>query len=168
MISNGGSNETVKSVIKNCTIVSTFEKPNSLKFELIFGNYFDRISNEIDDKNIWNSFDYCFLPGQIFGFSYESLGTDYKKLNHAFVARSCFPGNSGSIIPGINPGAEILVKTLRGSDTLKLRSILQKFIKNGVDLSALPAARYRHLNSLLETNSSTDFFIGERMGWYYA
>jgi hypothetical protein len=108
-----------------------------------------------------NAFDYIFSQDEVFGFSYESTGTDFKKLNHTFVLRSCSAGEVGSIIPGISPGAQILIKALTGASSMRLKAILNKLQQNKIDLSKLSVLHYHRLNHLLETQSNTDFLVGE-------
>lgn len=161
MISLDGSTEAQISDIRNCTTASSFEKPNSLKFELLFGDYCEKRAVSQDDKDIVEAHDYLFLPGQIFGFAYESAGTDFKKFHHAFVVRSSLPGETGNVVPGIFPGAEILVKTMSSAATERLKSILQTLSNNSVILTALSVSQYGYLNHLLEIKFNTDFFVGE-------
>lgn len=161
MTSHYGSTEAQTSVIKNCTVASTFVKQNSLKFELLFGDYCRNLPMVPEDKAIIEAVDYQFLPGQIFGFAYESFGVDFKKFHHGFVLRACRGGEVGCMVPGINPGAEILVKTFGGVMTNRFKEILQVLAQNQVDLTAITGSQYRRLNDLLETKSSTVFLVGE-------
>ena len=47
---------------ENCTTASAFEKQKSLKFELLFGEYQNKITaKKYDDESIINAFDYTFL-----------------------------------------------------------------------------------------------------------
>jgi hypothetical protein len=147
---------------ENCTTASAFEKPKSLRFELLFGEYQNKIpAKNSGDKNIINAFDYIFLPGSIFGFSYESMGKDFEKFHHLFVLRACLAGEVGGIIPGISPGAEILLQTSSNLASINFRKILQKLEKNKINLSKLSAPNYRRLNRLLDVKISADFFVGE-------
>lgn len=161
MTSHYGSIEAQTSVIRNCTAASTFVKPNSLKFELLFGDYCRKIARDGNGQEIVQAVDYHFTPGQIFGFAYESFGADFKKFHHGFVLRACRGGEVGCMVPGINPGAEILVKTLSSAATLRLKSTLHKIAENGLDLTQIDGKKYRYLNHLLETKSKADFFVGE-------
>jgi hypothetical protein len=161
MSSQNHLTETQIGAIKNCTTVSTFRKSNSLKFELLFGEHYQQVEKNREDKNIAQNIDYLFLPGQILGFFYESSGIDFKKIHHAFIMRSCWPGEVGNVVPGIYPGAEILVKTLSSAGAIKLKFILQKLANNGVNLALLSPDKYRHLNDLLEAKLNTDYFVGE-------
>ena len=147
---------------ENCTTASAFEKQKSLKFELLFGEYQNKITaKKYDDESIINAFDYTFLPNSIFGFGYESMGKDFEKFHHVFVLRACLAGEMGGIIPGISPGAEILLQTSSYVASINLRKIFQKLEKNKINLSKLPAQNYRRLNKLLDVKMSTDFFVGE-------
>lgn len=149
----------------NCTTASTFEKPNSLKFNVLFGDYLKEIKIN-NSEGMVKAFDYIFCPHKIFGFAYESTGSDFRKLHHAFILRSCLPGEVGSMISGISPGAEILVRTLTHAGSVRLKTILQKLEKNKFKLSDLPISYYRHLNDLLEIKSNTDFFVDELIAQY--
>jgi|GEM_PF-2103986 len=142
---------------KNCTIASTFEKAKSLKFELLFGDYQEKISQA-------EGIDYYFSVGQIFGFACQSQGLDFQKFNHAFIVRACAPGELGSIVTGISPGAEILVKTLSSASSLRLRAILETLIKSNINLSHISDSYYRKLDQLLEAKISTNYLIGELIG----
>lgn len=145
----------------NCTTASCFERAKSLRFELLFGCYKKRVSQTYSDENIIDAFDYLFLPNDIFGFSYSSTGQDYKKFHHMFILRSCFPGERGSLIPGISPGAEILVKALTISAINQLRGILGDISKNKIDFSKIEASQYKKLNNLLDISAKTNYFVGE-------
>jgi hypothetical protein len=148
----------------NCTTASTFEKPKSLKFEILFGDYCGNRTATPRDANIINAIDYFFAPGRIFGFAYESLGIDYKKMHHAFILRACSPGERGNSIIGISPGAEIIVRTLSDAGSKRLRFVLQKLEKNRIILSELPISYYRRLNDLLEIKMNLNYFVGELIG----
>jgi len=150
--------------IINCTTASTFEKPKSLKFEILFGDYHSKVPQRHNDKNIVNAFEYLFSPGEIFGFAYESSGVDFKKFHHVFILRACLSGESGNVIPGILPGAEIIAKTLTDVGSNRLKSVLQKLEKNKIILSKLSIVNYQRLNDLLETKISADFLVGELIG----
>jgi hypothetical protein len=159
MISSFDSKNEAASGVFNCTTASTFEKLNSLKFELLFGEYRRKVDKEDGDGGLVNVVDYMFEPGQIFGFAYQSTGVDFKKMHHAFVLRACEPGERGNIISGISPGAEVLVKTLTQAGSMILRETLIKLEK--VDLGKISIGQYRYLNNLLEIKTKADFFIGE-------
>jgi hypothetical protein len=161
MSSQNHLTETQIGAIKNCTTVSTFIKSNSLKFELLFGDYYKKIARVSEDKKIILATDYLFLPEKIFGFYYESLGTDFKKMHHALVLGSCWSGEVGDVVPGINPGTEILISTLTSAASLRLKTILQKLEKNKVDLAKISIKNYHRLNHLLEIKGNTEFFVGE-------
>ncbi len=164
MISSYSSESPEPSGVINCTTASTFEKSKSLKFELLFGDYYRKAISRRNEQSIVNAFDYMFAPNEIFGFAYESSGLDFKKFHHAFVLRACMPGESGNIIPGISPGAEIVAKTLSEAGTNRLKTVLYKLVKNKIILSKLPISYYRRLNDLLETKITTDFLVGELIG----
>jgi hypothetical protein len=150
----------VSSDNKNFTIASIFEKEKSLKFELLFGNFCKKICRD-GSSDVINAVDYYFGSGEIFGFSCQSYGAEFRNFHHVFVLRACAIGESGHIIAGITPGARILVRTLTDAASLRLKTILQKLRKNDVELSNLSDWHYRRLNSLLETKSGTDFFVSE-------
>jgi len=150
--------------IINCTTASTFEKPKSLKFEILFGNYCGNRAAVYSDINIINAVDYFFAAGQVFGFAYESLGADYKKMHHAFILRACSPGERGNSVTGISPGAEIIVKTLSDASSIRLKAVLQKLEKNRIIISELPVSNLRRLNDLLEIKTNLNYFVGELLG----
>jgi hypothetical protein len=164
MISYFPPENHVSSDDKNCTIASTFEKVKSLKFELLFGDYQAKRVKSDMDAEITHAVDYFFLPGQIFGFACESHGKDFQKFSHVFILRACLPGDLGSIIPGVSPGAEILVKTLIHASSFRLRALLDMLKKSNIELSQMSDLNYRKLNYLLETKMSTDYFVGELIG----
>lgn len=149
--------------MENCTTVSTVEKRDFFKIELIFGDYQRKLPISVSEmENVYN---YVFYPQQIFGLRYEA--TQNKKTNRRiFIMRACSPGELGSVAPGVHPGAEILVKTLSSAVAMRLNAILQKLIKNHVDLSLLPISFYARLNHLLEIKSNTDFCVGELLAYH--
>jgi len=145
---------------QNCTTVSTFEKPSSLRFSLLFGSYEKKHLKDLSASGIKNAFEYLFLPGKIFGISCESSGQDYKKFNLAFVLRACASGENGTEVPGVMPGAEVLLKTLTKASSVKMVSIIKKIQLNGLDPSTLDASTYRYLDRLILLKMKTDFFEG--------
>jgi len=161
MISYDAPENHVSCIYKNCTIASTFEKPNSLKFEILFGDYKSRLVRESGNNEIINAVDYFFSPGAIFGFACQSFGIDFLSFHHVFILRACLPGEIGSIITGVSPGAEILVKTLTAASSMRLRSILVMLQKKNIDLSKLLNHHYRKINYLLEAKINASYFVGE-------
>lgn len=153
---------------KNCTIASIFEKEKSLKFELLFGDFFQKQSRQVDDGKIANALDYYFLPGKIFGFAYESYGNDYQRFHYAFILRACSAGQMGNIISGIVPGAEVLVRTLTGASSLRLRSFLKVIQKNNIEASLIDENHYRRLNHLLDVKMNIDYLAGELIAQKHA
>ena len=145
----------------NCTTASAFEKPNSIRFEILFGDYQKKLPSKHSDKCFINAFDYKFTPNQIFGFAYESTGQDFQKFHHAFVLMACSPGEVGNIIPGIYPGAKILISALSKTAALRLKKILEILQKNSVILSDISISKYRNLNRLLDIKNNVDFWVGE-------
>jgi hypothetical protein len=159
MISSFDSKNEAASGVFNCTTASTFEKLNSLKFELLFGEYRRKVEKEEGDSGLVNVVDYMFEPGQIFGFAYQSTGVDFRKMHHVFVLRACEPGEIGNIITGISPGAEILTKILTHAGSQVFMHMLDKLRNGGVDLSQISAGKYRYINDLLEMKIRCDFFV---------
>lgn len=153
------------SVEKNYTIASTLRKPNSLLVELLFGDYREK-RIKAAQGDIVDHIDYVFAPGEIFGFAYKSLGADYKALHQCFVVQTLKPDEHGSVIPGINPGAEILLSTTGATSSQRFRATLQQLQKSGVDPLALEATQYAHLHRLLEAKLSTDYFVTELINQY--
>jgi hypothetical protein len=163
MISCTPPKNDVSSDNKNFTIASTFEKEKSLKFELLFGDYRKELIKDDARHDVINAVDYFFSPGLVFGFACQSYGEDFRNFHHIFVMRACAPGEKGNIIPGINPGAEILVKTLTGAASLRLRSILVILKRHNVT-SKVPDAYYQKINQLLEAKMNLDYFVQELIG----
>lgn len=161
MISSSLPQNQHSGCIKNCTTASTFEKPKSLKFEILFGDSCGNKTAESSDARGINAIDYLFAPGQLFGFAYESMGVDYKRMHHAFILRTCSPGEKGHHVMGISPGAEIIVKTLSDVGSKRLRALLQKLEKNKVVIPELPISNLRRLNDLLEIKTNVNYFVGE-------
>lgn len=153
-------------VEKNYTIASTLRKPNSLVVELLFGVYREKRIKTEPNQDVVDHIDYVFAPGEIFGFAYKSLGSDYKALNQCFVVQTLKPDERGSIIPGISPGAEILLSATGATTSQRFRVILQLLQKMGVDPLALEATQYAHLHRLLEAKLSTDYFVTELINQY--
>ena len=161
MISYYGPQNHESCVDLNCTAASTFEKPKSLKFELLFGECEKKNHKDSNDNGIVNAVDYLFLPNSIFGFSIESFGADYQRFHYVFIVRACLPGEMGSVVPGISPGAEILVKTLTSAASERLKNIIKKLVENRINLLLIDLSYYIQLNRILETKMSTDYFVGE-------
>lgn len=153
---------------KNCTIASIFEKEKSFKFELLFGEYFERNARRDDEAKTLNVVDYHFLPGMIFGYACESFGADYQRFHHVFILRACSPGELGNIISGIIPGAEVLVRALTGAASLRLRSFLKVMQKNNIDPAIINEVYYRKLNHLLDTKMNIDYLVGELIAQKHA
>lgn len=133
--------------------------------ELLFGDYREkRIKTAQSD--IVDQIDYVFAPGEIFGFAYKSLGADYKALHQCFVLRALEPNGEGGIIPGISPGADILLSTTGATSSQRFRTILQQLQKSGVDPLALEATQYAHLHRLIDAKLSADYFVTELINQY--
>lgn len=143
------------------TIASTFEKPRSLKFELLFGSHKKRVQLNYSENRVMNAFDYIFSSNEIFGFHYKSTGLDFKKFHHAFILRTCNKGEKGSTVPGISPGAEILVKATTKEKVKKLEMILDKLLSNKINLSKISIHEYKKLNYLFDINSDANYWVGE-------
>lgn len=144
-----------------CTTASVFEKENSLKFELLFGIYAKKQAAENMDKSLINACDYLIEPNQIMGYAYESTGKDYQKMHHAFILRTCAPGERGHSVLGITPGAEILISAFNNAAVLRLKMALKQLEKNKLKLADIRISDYQRLKRLLETKLSLKFFIGE-------
>ena len=147
--------------IKNCTTASTFEKEKSLKFELLFGEYFSKSERVDAGVNVRRAVDYYFSSGKIFGFACESFGVDYQRFHHGFVLRACTAAQVGNIISGISPGAEVLVKTLSAVSSMRLKAFIKALQKNSIEPPHIGEDDYRKLNYLLDVKMSTDYLLGE-------
>jgi hypothetical protein len=128
---------------------------------LLFGDPREKRIKTGCTNDLIDEIDYVFGPGQVFSFAYKSLGLDYKKLHQCFVLRALKPNDEGSIIPGINPGAEILLCTTGATSSQRFREILQKLQKAGIDPVGLDPERYSYLYRLLEAKMPTDYFVFE-------
>lgn len=147
----------------NYTVASTFQKANTLKFQLLFGEW-DRSERRDDNGDVINAVDYYFSPHKIFGFACHASGDGYRRFHGAFVLRACVPSEIGNIVTGIVPGADVLVRTSTSIAAAKLMSLLKELRKNNVEPHEISVQRYRKLNYLLEEKISTDFFVGELIG----
>jgi hypothetical protein len=152
---------TVSSDMDICTTASVFEKANSIRFELLFGNYIRKSKLDNDEDRLINAFEYIFRPGQIFGFAYESTGQDYQKFHHAFVLQACAPLERGAIVTGIQPGARIIISATRNTLALRLKSIIKKLQENKIDLTQLSVTEFQRIHRLLEVKINPQFAIGE-------
>jgi hypothetical protein len=157
---------TTQSVMDICTTASVFEKANSIKFELLFGNYIKKIKIDNREDDLVNAFEYIFTPGQVFGFAYESTGKDYQKFHHAFVLQACSPQERANIITGIRPGAKIIISAPYNAVALRLKSIIKKLQEHKIDLSQLLVAEFQRLNRLLDVKSNSQFALGELLARY--
>lgn len=148
-------------VEKNYTIASTLRKPNSLIVELLFGNYREKRIKTLLNHDLVDQVDYVFEPDEIFGFAYKSTGSDYKKLHQCFILRALKPNEEGAVVPGILPGAEILLCTTGATSSQRFRDILRRLLKSGIDPVGLGHEGYAYLHRLLEAKMPTDYFIYE-------
>lgn len=143
------------------TVASTFEKKNSLGFRLIFGKpAISRPALHVE-PSCSNAMEHFFSPGQIFGLELLSRGKDFKKFHHVLVLRSCKDGECGVVVPGVNPGAEVLVQAMNNSLSLNLICNLNIMHSKNIDLTKISTESYQYLNKLLYLKISADFFIGE-------
>lgn len=143
------------------TLASTFEKKNSLSFNLLFGS--PKITRPVLNSqfSLTNATEHLFLPGQIFGLEYRSTGRDFQKFHYILVLRSCTGNDLGTMVPGVSPGAEILVQALTNTVLLNLISVFKKIQSFGICLTKIDSKKYEYLNQLLSLKMRTDFFIGE-------
>jgi hypothetical protein len=143
------------------TVASSFEKKNSLSFQLLFGEpAVKRPARQILPSTA-GALDNYFVPGQIFGFRCRSMGKDFEKFDYALVLRACDFGERGTIVPGITPGAHVLVQTLTNTSLLRFISTLKKLLSNGINLANICDDKYLYLNHLLSMKIDTNFFVGE-------
>jgi hypothetical protein len=145
----------------NFTTVSTLEIPKSFKSELLFGCYEKKVSKEHSEQYVGKAFDYIFSSNQIFGISYESTGQNFKKFHYTFVLRTCVPGDEGHIIPGIFPGAEILIKAVGSTQSLNLKNTLSEMNKNGINLTEMNQKNYKFIGEILQAKLKRSFFLNE-------
>ena len=145
-------------------MVSTFEKKNSLSVKLLFGN--PEITRPVEHvEHQWaNAYEHFFLPRQIFGIELESKGADYQKFHYALVLQACDEGKEGVVVPGITPGAKVLVKTTKNTATKRFIKILNKILIKNLDLTKIEPENFHKLNDLLLLNMAPNFFIGELLG----
>ncbi len=155
MISSVGSNNNIPRTDLFYTLVSTFEKANSLSFKLLFGQ--PRVTRMAPDGGQEN----LFRAGQIFGLECRSTGKEFQKFHHILVLRACDAGEGATVVPGVNPGAEVLVETLTNKVSLSLISIFKKLELHKINLEKISQEKYYYLNQLLLSNMKTDFFVGE-------
>ncbi|OPZ24114.1 MAG: hypothetical protein BWZ03_00295 [bacterium ADurb.BinA186] len=143
------------------TLASTFEKKNSLSFNLLFGC--PKITRPVlnSESSLPNVTEHLFLPGQIFGLEYRSTGRDFQKFHHILVLRSCTENILGTMIPGVSPGAEVLVQASTNTVLLNLISVFKKIQSFGICLTKIDSKKYEYLNQLLSMKMRTDFFTGE-------
>jgi len=155
------SNNDIGRVETLYTLASTFEKKNSLSFRLLFGKSHITRSSLETNSIFTNAQEHLFLPGQIFGLEYQSTGQDFQKFHHILVLRSCGEGESGTIVPGVSPGAEVLIQALTKVAVLNLISVFKKIQLSGVCLSGVKSDKYKYLNQIISIKMRPDFFIGE-------
>jgi hypothetical protein len=147
------------------TILHTFEKKNSLSFKLLFGDYKDKIFSKTTNP-IWHSaVNYVFESGQIFGFLCGSKGIDFKKFHYLFIIQACYEHEYGTIIPGISPGAKVLVKALNKINSDKLLNTLKSIVDSGVDLLNISIKDYIYLNELLNAKINADYFVNKLISY---
>lgn len=155
------SNNDIQQAETLYTLASTFEKKNSLSFNLLFGC--PKITRQVlnFESSLLNATEHLFLPGQIFGLEYRSAGRDFQKFHHVLVLRSCREGEPGTIVPGVNPGAQVLVQASTNTVLLNLISVFKKIQSFGICLTKIDSKKYEYLNQLLSMKMRTDFFTGE-------
>jgi hypothetical protein len=164
MFSPSRSNNDIQREKQLYTLVSTFEKKNSLSFKLLFGTPEITRPTEAIDPQWENALEHLFLPGQVFGLELKSNGKDYQKFHYALVLRSCGEGECGTVVPGIMPGAEVLIQTTNDTAIKNLNSVLNKILLSGLNLTQISPEKFRRLNNLLLLKMVTNFFVGELVG----
>lgn len=161
MISSMPSNNDMPRAETLYTLASTFEKKNSLTFSLLFGNPYRSRAIASSESSMPNAVEYLFSPGQIFGLEYRSTGRDFQKFHHILVLRSCCAGELGTIVPGVNPGAEVLLQALTNTVLINLIYTFKKIQSLGICLTTIEGDKFKYLNQLLLMKMKTNFFIGE-------
>lgn len=94
-----------------------------------------------------------FAPGQIFGYirwSADRFGTKDWRL---YVLRACRAGAVISRVPGILPGAELLLSVVGTTRTRRVLRHLDALEKRVGDLSRVSPACWRRLGNAVETNA---------------
>jgi hypothetical protein len=164
MISSEDSSSYIQSETQHYTVVSTFEKKNSLSIKLIFGKAEITRSAACIFEDATNALEHLFLPKQIFGIELESKGKEYQKFHYVLVVQSCDEGERGTVIPGISPGARVLIQTKNNVTSKKLYEALNTISRSGVDLTLIDPEKFHKLQDLLSLKIKPNFFIGELLG----
>lgn len=164
MVSYRCSAIDVQAEKKLYTVFNTFEKKNSLSIKLIFGKPEITRSATYIFENATNALEHLFLPKQIFGIELESKGKEYQKFHYVLVVQSCEEGGRGTVIPGVSPGAHVLIQTKNNSTSKKLYEALNTISRSGVDLTLIDPEKFHKLNDLLSLKIKPNFFLGELLG----
>jgi len=114
---------------------------------------------------VTNALEHLFLPKQIFGIELESKGKEYQKFHYALILQSCGEGEQGTLIPGINPGAHVLVQAKTHATSKKLFETINNISRYGLDLTLIEPEKLYKLNDLVSLNMKPSFFIGELLGY---
>jgi hypothetical protein len=142
------------------TLASTFEKKNCLSLKLLFGDPQITRPAQMLEPSFTNAWEHLFLPGQIFGIEWKSNGTEFEKFHHLFVLKACGEGEVGVVVPGVTPGAEVLINTSNNINSQRLMSAFKKLQSSGVKLTDIDVEKCRYLNDLIMLKMNADFLVG--------
>ena len=146
---------------KNFTIASTFRKPKSVRIKLLFGVSQSQVES-VNGKSIcYKVTNRYFVSGSLFAISIKSNGDEFKKFHYCFVCRACAPGEVGTKIPGVSPGARILFNSLTMPSSTRFLKILAELKGAKGNVSNIDDRDWRRLGDLLDYRLATTYFLKE-------
>lgn len=104
-------------------------------------------------------YEHYFQPGDIFGMEMISNGKEYRHCHQIFILKACSEGEVGQIVPGVKPGAEVLLHTSKKLFSLKFLLCFNRIAKLNHGIGVLSDKKIKYLNTLINTKINHSYFL---------
>lgn len=127
-------------VSKNLTVVILSFRKNRHNHRLLFGTPRLRV------RRGWRRELAAFAPGDVFGFE-RWCGDKYGTQSWSIWVCRASDGGPVSAIPGINPGADILLEAQGKTRVKRCFAVLDSLKDNNIELASWPEHQWRILHN---------------------
>lgn len=151
----GSHNETGQDKILY-TVASTFEKQNSISAKLLLG------TPAFSRESVTNSFisqQHFFKAEDIFALEWISYGKEYQKFHYVFLLRAGAENSRVGDIPGVKPGAEVLIYTQNKQSSLRFSLWLKRISQSGNPLLGFSRFNILNLKFILDAKMKSNYFV---------
>ena len=137
--------------LERLTVVVLAYRKRRFNHRLLFGEPVLRI------RRGWRRELAAFEPGAVFGYERWEADRHGTQNWSVHVCRAFGPG-SVTKVPGISPGAEVLLRAIGRGKVRCLFEALDRLVEDEIVPAALPAARWRRLHNAIETGAQLPGF----------